>query len=73
MAFILVALLRALFDAYGHVSTFLNFLPKPVARFITSPDGTIFLVVAGFALLWWAIRHPVKAVAPKIEIGHRSA
>ncbi|MGZ5440933.1 MAG: hypothetical protein ACXW5U_11795 [Thermoanaerobaculia bacterium] len=50
------ALMRALFDAYGHVGQFLGILPPPVAKFIGSPNGTVFLVVVGLVFLWWAVR-----------------
>lgn len=53
--------LRAAFAAFGDVGSFLKILPASVVKFIGTPDGTLFLLLFGFGLLWWAVRHPKAA------------
>ena len=68
MTFVAVVLIRALFDAYGHVGSFLAFLPPSAGKFIASANGTVFLVTAGLFLLWWGVRQQSTAGSPAHDL-----
>lgn len=74
VVFVASALVRALFDAYGHVGQFLGLLPPPAAKFVASANGTVFLVIVGLGILWWGVRHPPAAAAgPALSPSQRAA
>ena len=58
---LVVLFIRAAFAAFGDVGTVLKLLPLPVAKFVSTPDGTLFLLLFGVGVIWWAVRHPLEA------------
>ncbi|HUP59987.1 MAG TPA: hypothetical protein VNA69_06170 [Thermoanaerobaculia bacterium] len=52
---------RAAFAAFGDVGSFVKLLPLPFVKFISTPEGTLFLLLFGFGLIWWGVRHPREA------------
>lgn len=70
---LVLVFLRAAFAAFGDVGSFLKILPTPVSQFIGTPDGTLFLLLFGVGVIWWAVRHPVKEEAVGLSTTQRAA
>lgn len=65
-----VLFLKALADVSGYASFLFNLLPEPFRRFAASGNGILFLMLIGFACLWWSVRHPSEA--PDVASLHES-
>ena len=55
-----VLFLKALADAASYAGFLFDILPEPIRRFVASPNGTLVLLLAGFGLLFWAIKQPAN-------------